>query len=328
MVGDERERGAPARRAVDARVRRDADEARERRVVADVARDHVQAEPRRRLCARDRGLGRVVRLGHLARRVGGRRGGMQRTPSACTRSRHWSKATGFERSVLHLGDLDRAPREQAVDDRQRHLGDDRQRRLVEQVVRLGDRAVERVLDRQHAERDLGRDRGLDDGDEARVRLGRRAVAARARSDAAALWLPAGPGIADDRGHSATAAAQARHERRRRTRSSSPCRRRPASASTRRAASTAASSRRASSGSPRPCSSASASERSIAAGFARAGARDVGRRAVHRLEDAGPPSPRLAERGEAEPAGHRRRRRRRGCRRRCSPSRARRSSRAR
>jgi len=37
-----------------------------------------------------------------------------------------------------------------VSDRQHGLGDDRERMLVQQIVRLGDRARKRALDRQHA----------------------------------------------------------------------------------------------------------------------------------------------------------------------------------
>ena len=85
---------------------------------------------------------------------------MQLAPSSTrASSRHWSNATGCERRIFArsndwIG---------AFASRQWTIGsvtsrDDRERRLVEQVVRLGDRAVQRVLDRQHAERDLGRDR--------------------------------------------------------------------------------------------------------------------------------------------------------------------------
>ena len=92
--------------------------------------------------------------------------------------------------------------------------------------------------------------------------------------------------------------------RRRTPRSSRRRRGRASAPRSSAASIAASSRRASSGRPSPCSSSSAAERSIPVGFAMPCPGDVGRRAVRRARR-GPraASPRLAERGEAEPAGH-------------------------
>ena len=71
------------------------------------------------------------------------------------------------------------------------------RRLVEQVVRLADRPVERVLDRQDADRHLGRDRRLDDGDEARQRLDARAGRREQRGRGGAV-AAGGAGIADER----------------------------------------------------------------------------------------------------------------------------------
>ncbi len=78
-------------------------------------------------------------------------------------------------------------------DRQRHLAHDRERRLVEQVVRLGDRADERALDRQHAELDL---RGRRPPRSPPMKLGRpieREASGTSTAAAAPLWLPGGPG---------------------------------------------------------------------------------------------------------------------------------------
>ena len=60
--------------------------------------------------------------------------------------------------------------DEAMADAERGLGDDRQRVLVQQVVRLVDRAGERALDRQDAEVDLPLDGRFGDGEEARQRL--------------------------------------------------------------------------------------------------------------------------------------------------------------
>ena len=67
----------------------------------------------------------------------------------------------LERDRVRVDDADvlereRLARDEVVPDRERGLGDDRERRLVEQVVRLVHRTGERALDRQHAVRHLAR----------------------------------------------------------------------------------------------------------------------------------------------------------------------------
>jgi hypothetical protein len=84
-----------------------------------------------------------------------------------------------------------------VADAEHGLARDRQRRFLEQVMRLGDRADERALDRQDAELDLTGDRRLSDGGEARQcqdpgRFGEEPVARGGR----VCSVPAGVGDAD------------------------------------------------------------------------------------------------------------------------------------
>jgi len=59
--------------------------------------------------------------------------------------------------------------DEAVADRQDRLGDDRERRVVEQVMCLVDRTGERALDRHDAVRAVAADDGLDDLAEVLVR---------------------------------------------------------------------------------------------------------------------------------------------------------------
>ena len=103
---------------------------------------------------------RLARLGRLARP---RR---RPRPSSTSRwrtfgidrssSRHCSSATGCELDDADVLQLDGSRADEVVADRDRRLGDDRDGRLVEQVVRLVDRPGERALDRQHAVRHLAR----------------------------------------------------------------------------------------------------------------------------------------------------------------------------
>ena len=79
--------------------------------------------------------------------------------------RHGMRAHDADLRQRHLGDAD-----EEVPDRQDRLLGDRRRRVDEQVVRLGDRAGDRALDRQHARVDAGRRDGGDDVGERRQRL--------------------------------------------------------------------------------------------------------------------------------------------------------------
>jgi hypothetical protein len=64
---------------------------------------------------------------------------------------------------------DRGRPDERVVDREDRLGDDRERRVVEQVVCLVHGSGERALDRQHAVRRAPRAHRLDDVDERRLR---------------------------------------------------------------------------------------------------------------------------------------------------------------
>ena len=156
VVGDERER-SPPRLAVDVEANEVADrhEARVRlRVVADVFGDHRQPVQRGRALACDRRLGRVAVGRDLRSSVTGRgrrdgrrpRHVREQPPALVERDR--MRAHDADLLERHVGDA-----HEAVADRQDGLGRDRERRAVQQVVRLGDGAGERALDREHAERD-------------------------------------------------------------------------------------------------------------------------------------------------------------------------------
>ena len=71
--------------------------------------------------------------------------------------------------LADLGERDHGGADEAVVHGQDRLRDDRERRLVEQVVRLGDRADERALDREDAVGDAAGGDGLDDVGERRQR---------------------------------------------------------------------------------------------------------------------------------------------------------------
>ena len=64
--------------------------------------------------------------------------------------------------LAHVRERDLRRADEAVVDRQNRLGHDRERRLVEQVVRLGDRPDERALDREDAVRHASRGDRVDD----------------------------------------------------------------------------------------------------------------------------------------------------------------------
>ena len=156
--------------AVDAGVGGDRDEAGVvLGVVGHVVQEHHQAVPVRRPARGDRGLAAVARLGdpagrgrrrrrHLGQRVGNRR----EEPAALGQR---------GRVGVHPGervDVGARQAHQAVRHRDHRLGHDRQRRVRQQVVGLGDRTGQRVLDRQHA------DAGLAAGDGAH-HVGKRAA---------------------------------------------------------------------------------------------------------------------------------------------------------
>ena len=196
MVGDERERRPRIVAAgAEPRVRRDRDEARERGAVADVVAERDEPVERRRLDAGDRDRGGIPGLRRLARGVRRRR----RRHGDRVRQPVEEPPALLERGRVRAHDADLVerdllPREQAVPDRQHGLGDDRDRPLVQQVVRLVHRAHERALDRQHAVRGVGVRRPR-----RRPRGSRRPPASCARgwsaAAAAPVCDPAGPGYA-------------------------------------------------------------------------------------------------------------------------------------
>jgi hypothetical protein len=104
---------------------------------------------------------RVATLGDLARGVGGRR---SRDKTDVERAQQIAALVERRRMRTNRrrpGEVRSGDAEDAVPNRERRLADDRQRRLVEQVMRLGDRAGERALDRQHPEIDARLPRRLD-----------------------------------------------------------------------------------------------------------------------------------------------------------------------
>ena len=139
-------------------------------MVADVAGDHGEAVHRGRALAGDRGLGGIAVLGDLVGRVRGRR----RRDRGRPRHRGEEPPALVERGRVRADDLDllerhRGRANEAVADRQDRLAGDRERRVVEQVVRLVHRPGERALDGQDAERDVAVGGRLDDRGEARER---------------------------------------------------------------------------------------------------------------------------------------------------------------
>ena len=150
VVGDERE-GRPPGFAlmVDPRMRGDRDETREGfGVVAHVMLDHLQAVDRGGPLAGDRGFPGRVRLGDLRGGIGSRGGRDRADPVQPPQQ----LPALLERDGVGANDADLALRErpagdEMVADRNGRLGDDRERRVVEQVVRLGDGPGQRVLDR-------------------------------------------------------------------------------------------------------------------------------------------------------------------------------------
>ena len=158
-----------------------------------VVDDGQPVDPRRAL-ARDRDDRRVAELPRPPPR---------RHPSSARRPRSRLGQRGEQLAALverhrvradlaDVGERDRRRPDEAVVDRQDRLGDDRERRVVQQVVRLVDGPDERALDREHAVRCTARPRP-------RRRRRRRTAAAtrraagKSRSQAAALWAPSRPG---------------------------------------------------------------------------------------------------------------------------------------
>ena len=125
---------------VEPHVGRDGDEARERlRVVADVVGDDGEPVQARGALARDRDLRRIAVLGDVRGRVGGRRGRDRgRSGIAASSMRHWSSATGCEWTARTCSSGTSARPDEEVPDREDGLAGDRERRVVEEVVRLGD----------------------------------------------------------------------------------------------------------------------------------------------------------------------------------------------
>ena len=262
------------------------------------------------------------RLGDLPGGVGRRR----RRQAADGRASGSGRGTGRRRPGRSEASGPRpaaigALRSETVDDRQRHLGDDRERRLVEQVVRLADRAVEGVLDRQHAERHLARDRRLDDRQEARERLGAGCPPERAAPPPPRCGCR--PGRDSPTSLPTLRRGLSRHARvapgRLAAFTALPRRCRPSAARTASPNSEVVAVPPASGvgaeraprrprprprgrapGSPRPCSSSSASERSIAVGFAAPVPAMSGAEPCTGSKIPGPASPRLADEARPRP----------------------------
>ncbi len=154
VIGHEREGGAPGRTVrVQPHVVRDGDEARVRLgVVAHVAQYHGEPVQTGSALARYRDLGRIPVLGDLSGCVGGRR---SRDPGRPRHGREQLPAL-IERDRVRADDPDvlerkRGRPDEVVPDRQHGLRADRERGVVEEVVRLVHRARERALDREDAE---------------------------------------------------------------------------------------------------------------------------------------------------------------------------------
>ena len=143
VVGREGERRPPAAVApVEPGVGRNRDEAGEGLgMVADVGVDDRQAVDLRRSIARDRDDGRIGQLRHDRRRVArGRRGNRERVRERADQLPALIERHRMRVDLAHLRERDVRRPDEAMVDGQNRLGHDRERRLVEQVVRLGDRA--------------------------------------------------------------------------------------------------------------------------------------------------------------------------------------------
>ncbi len=170
VMRGERERRSPgAVPPVEACVRRDGDEPRERLgVITDVSVDDREAVDSRGTIARDRDDGRIAEGGDDGRSLGCRRSGDRHG----IRERPQELSTLIERdrvgmNLAHLGQLDQGRPDEAVVHRQDRLGHDRECRLVEKVVRLRDGPDERALDGENAVGHAPRGDGVDHVDEGR-----------------------------------------------------------------------------------------------------------------------------------------------------------------
>ena len=194
MVGLERERGAPfAVTPVEPGVRRERREARVGRVVSDVVREHDERVQARGPSARDRDDRLVPELGDRCRRIAGRRGddgrrprhGREELPALVERDR-----VGAD--LAHVLERHGRRADEAMPDREDRLGDDRERRVVEQVVRLVVRGPTRELSIGRTPYAQAREvtastTPWNDGCATSRAAGKR------RSQAAALWAPSRPG---------------------------------------------------------------------------------------------------------------------------------------
>ena len=154
VVGHEREGRPPravrgGRAACTARARRTACRP---PVVADVAAITESAFSR---AARSLAIATTAGLAAAPRPAPPRRRSSPQRPrvrpgSDASRFRHWSSAIGCERISRTSSSGTAAGADEAVADRQDRLGDDRERRVEEEVVRLVDGPGERALDRKHA----------------------------------------------------------------------------------------------------------------------------------------------------------------------------------
>ena len=163
-------------------------------MIAHIPRDDRQPVHACGPFARDRGLSRVAPLGDLGGRIGGRGRRDRGRPG----HRREQAAALVEGGRMGADDADLVERnvlrpDQAVADRQDGLARDRERRLIEEVVRLVDRAGQRALDREDAEGDLSVCRRRHHRREARQRdeLGagrKQVVAGRGAVRAVTAWI--------------------------------------------------------------------------------------------------------------------------------------------
>jgi hypothetical protein len=108
----------------------------------------------------------------MGRDLGGRIGGGRGGDGGCPWHRREEPTALVQRDRMRANDADLLPSYpsdayEAVPDEQHGLAGDRERRSVEEIVRLRHRARERALDREHTERDRSVDGRLHDGVEAR-----------------------------------------------------------------------------------------------------------------------------------------------------------------